>query len=108
MMGRSILAIGKKKMKASLSHNKVSIAQEKDATKWSKEILRKKVEVDEEAYNLIIMNLTDNVLRKVDGFETLITLWGNLESLYALQSTLNLAYILRVFYSLMRWIVLGL
>ncbi|XP_031251498.1 uncharacterized protein LOC116109392 [Pistacia vera] len=57
----------KKKMKALLSHNKVGIALEKDETKWPEEKTKKKAEIDEEAYNLIIMNLSDNVLRKVDG-----------------------------------------
>ncbi|XP_031273418.1 cytochrome P450 71D11-like [Pistacia vera] len=52
----------KKKMKALLSHNKVGIALEKDDTKWPEEKLKKKVEVDKEAYNLIIMNLSNTVL----------------------------------------------
>ncbi|XP_031249850.1 uncharacterized protein LOC116107700 [Pistacia vera] len=83
----------RKKMKALLSHNKVSITLEKDSTKWPEENLKKKAEVDEEAYNLIIMNLTDSVLHKVDGFETPIGLWVKLESLYFLQSAPHLAYL---------------
>ena len=89
----------KKKMKALLSHNKVAVALEKDQTKWPEEKLKKKVEIDEEAYNLIIMNLADNVLRKVDGAETPLTLWGKLESLYAVQSAPNLAYLKGILFS---------
>ncbi|XP_031267579.1 uncharacterized protein LOC116126025 [Pistacia vera] len=83
----------KKKMKALLSHNKVGIALEKDGTKWSEEKMKKKVEIDEEAYNLIIMNLSDSILRKVDGIDTPIKLWGKLETLYALKSAPNLAFL---------------
>lgn len=83
----------KKKMKALLSHNKVAIALEKDATKWPEKKLKKKAEIDEEAHNLIMMNLSDNVLRKVGGMDTPLTLWDKLESLYALQSAPNLAFL---------------
>ena len=89
----------KKKMKALLSHNKVAIALEKDVTKWSEEKLKKKAELEEEAYNLIIMNLSDAVLRKVDGIETPTAVWGKLESLYALQSAPNLAYLKGVLFA---------
>ena len=64
----------KKKMKALLSHNKVAIALEKDSKKWLEEKLKKKEEINEEAYNLIIMNLSDSVLQKVDGIESPIEL----------------------------------
>lgn len=57
------------------------------------EKLRKKAKIDEEAYNLIVINLADNVLRKVDGMKTLISLWGKLESLYALQTAPNFAFL---------------
>lgn len=42
---------------------------------------------------MIVMNLADNVLRKVDRLEGPITLWGKLETLYALQTTPNLAFL---------------
>ncbi|XP_031247322.1 uncharacterized protein LOC116105039 [Pistacia vera] len=83
----------KKKMKALLSHKKVALALEKNIEKWPKDKLKKKSEIDEEAYNLIIMNLADNVLRKVDGLETPLVLWGKLESLYTLQPAPNLAFL---------------
>ncbi|XP_031261812.1 PR5-like receptor kinase [Pistacia vera] len=76
----------KKKMKALLSHNKVGIALEKDEEKWPADKLKRKAEIDEESYNLIVMNLANNVLRKVDGLEAPIALWGKLETLYALQT----------------------
>ena len=82
----------KKKMKALLSHNKVALALEKDPKKWSEEKLKEKEEIDEAAYNLIVMNLSDSVLRKIDRFETPLGLWGKLESLYALQFAPNLAF----------------
>ncbi|XP_031262144.1 uncharacterized protein LOC116120326 [Pistacia vera] len=83
----------KKKMKALLSHNKVGIALEKDETKWPEEKTKKKAEIDEEAYNLILMNLSDSVLRKVDGLDTPTELLGKLQTLYALKSAPNLAFL---------------
>ena len=74
-------------MKALLSHNKVGIALEKDEEKQPTDKLKRKAEIDEEAYNLIVMNLADNVLRKVDGLKAPIALWGTLETLYTLQTT---------------------
>ncbi|XP_031266617.1 uncharacterized protein LOC116125023 [Pistacia vera] len=83
----------KKKMKALVSHNKVGIALEKDAEKWPADKLKRKAKIDEEAYNLIVMNLADNMLRKVDGLEAPIALWGKLETLYALQTAPNLTFL---------------
>ena len=57
-------------MKALLSHNKVAIALEEDIKKWPEEKLTKKEEVNEEAYNLIVLNLSDSILRNIDGIES--------------------------------------
>ncbi|MDD0148551.1 hypothetical protein PSY31_22960, partial [Shigella flexneri] len=48
----------KKKMRALLTHHKVLIALEADTSKWSKEKMALKDEIDEEAHSLITLNLT--------------------------------------------------
>ena len=39
------------------------------------------------------MNLSDNVLHKVDGLESPLAIWGKLKTLYFLQSAPNLAFL---------------
>lgn len=83
----------KKRMRALLSHNKVLISLELDEKKWSAEQVKKKAEIDEEAYNLMILSLSDTVLRKVDGSNTTVELWGKLDSLYSSHTASNLIYV---------------
>ncbi|GAB2274337.1 hypothetical protein Dimus_039084 [Dionaea muscipula] len=83
----------KKKMRALLSHEKLLIALEKDVKKWNEEQLKKVDSINDDAYSLIVLNLSDTVLRKVDGCETVISLWDKLETLYARQSAPSLAYL---------------
>ena len=42
--------------------------------------------MDELAYTLLILNLSDNVLRQVNDEETTIKVWSKLESLYMVKS----------------------
>ena len=82
-----------KRIRALLSHNKVLVALEADENKWSEEALKRKPEILEEAYNLLILNLSDAVLRKVDGLESAIEVWDKLKSIYSDQSAPNLAFL---------------
>ena len=56
----------KKKMRVLLSHHKVSISLEADASKWT--IYQEHV-INEEAYNLLFLHIAD-VICKVDGMNT--------------------------------------
>ncbi|GAB2295643.1 hypothetical protein Dimus_038371 [Dionaea muscipula] len=98
---KSDFGIWKKKMKALLSNERLISALDKETdskksvtessdTAKTYEIKR---QICEDAYNLIILNLSDSVLRKVDDCNTAIELWDKLESLYAKQSAPNLAYL---------------
>ena len=91
--GKGDFDIWKKKMKVLLSLHKVHWALEKELEKWPEAIQAKKAEVDEEAFNLLFMNLADRVIRKVDGADTALKLWVKLESLYSNKSAPNLAFI---------------
>lgn len=80
-------------MKALLSHHKVRIALEPDEDKWTVEQKKRKAEIEEEAYNLQVLNLADQVLRKVSTELTAYSLWSRLVSLYVVQHAPNLAYL---------------
>lgn len=83
----------KKKMRALLPHYKVVHALEPDLERWPKELIIKKQEIDDEAYNLLILNLANSVLRKVDDATTAIQVWNKLETLYSLPSVTNIAFV---------------
>lgn len=91
--GKSDFDIWKKKMKVLLSHHKAHWALEKELEKWPEALKAKKSEVDEQAYNLLFMNLSDTVIRKVDGADTALKLWVKLESIYSNKSAPSLAFL---------------
>ncbi|CAM8943165.1 unnamed protein product [Rhodiola kirilowii] len=62
--GKSDFGVWSMKMKALLSHYKVSIALEEKIEKWSEEQKKKKSEIEDEAYNLLVLSLADSVLRR--------------------------------------------
>ncbi|CAM8925753.1 unnamed protein product [Rhodiola kirilowii] len=81
------------KMKAVLSQHKVLVALEEEATKWTDEEKKRKAEIEVEAYNLIILSLGDNIIRKVCDCKTPLAMWKKLESLHANQVAPNLSYL---------------
>ena len=91
--GKGDFTTWKKKMRVLLSHHKVALALEEDPEKWPKMEKETKDEILEEAYNLIFLHLGDSVIRKVDGMDTAIQLWGKLESLYSVISAPNLVFL---------------
>ena len=91
--GKSDFGVWSTKMRALLSHHKVLIALEPKEDLWSEDCKKRKPEIDEEAYNLLILNISDSVIRKVFGCKTPLHLWGKLETLFSNQSAPNLAYL---------------
>ena len=91
--GKSDFDIWKKKMRVLLSHYKAHWALENELEKWPEALKAKKSEVDEQAYNLLFMNLSDTVIRKVDGADTALKLWVKLESIYSNKSAPSLAFL---------------
>lgn len=61
-------------MRAPLSNHRVSFVQERDLEKWPNDIVNRKARTDEEAYNIMILNLSYSVLREVDEAETPLNL----------------------------------
>ena len=91
--GKVDFGVWQKKMKALLTHHKVAIALEKDLEKWPEASKARKSEIDDEAYSLLILNLSDGVLRKVDGEDTPLKLWSKLASIFQAKSSSNLAFL---------------
>ncbi|CAM8941337.1 unnamed protein product [Rhodiola kirilowii] len=81
------------KMKALMSHHKCLIGLQEKADKWSEDQKKRKGEIDEEAFNLIILSLSDSIIMKVNDCKTPTELWKKLEELFANQMTPNLAYL---------------
>lgn len=63
-------------------------------TAWNED---KRKEVDEIAFNTIILHLSDSVLRKVDEENTTAALWKKLEDLYLVKSLPNKIFLLEQF-----------
>ena len=72
--GKADFGIWKWKIKSLLSHHKVGVALIKDGSKWTTDQKSKRAEIEEEALNLLVLNLSDNVLRKVDGASSALKL----------------------------------
>ena len=84
-------------MKVVLIQQKVGKAlDEMYPTTWNDD---KKKEIDEIAYNTIILHLYDNVLRKVDDTKTTTELWKKLESLFLVTTLPNKIFLLEQFFS---------
>ncbi|CAM8959458.1 unnamed protein product [Rhodiola kirilowii] len=81
------------KMKAVLSQHKVVVALEEETTKWSEDEKKRKSKIEVEAYNLIILSLGDNIIRKVCDCKTPLAMWKKLETLHANQIAPNLSYV---------------
>ncbi|CAM8943961.1 unnamed protein product [Rhodiola kirilowii] len=62
--GKADFQVWGMKMRALLSHHKCLIALEESDDKWSEEQKKRKAELDEEAFNLIILSLSDSIIRK--------------------------------------------
>ncbi|KAL9686632.1 hypothetical protein QQ045_031025 [Rhodiola kirilowii] len=61
--GKADFGVWKLKIKALLSHHKIGMSLEKE-DKWSVEQKARKETINEEAFNLLIVNLADSVIRK--------------------------------------------
>ena len=91
--GKGDLTIWKKKMRAVLVQQKCAKAIS-DPSKFPKMMKSSdKQEVLENTYSLLILNLTDNVLRQVDEEDTTLKVWNKLESLYMVKSLSNKNYL---------------
>ncbi|CAM9000589.1 unnamed protein product [Rhodiola kirilowii] len=91
--GKADFQVWGMKMRALLSHHKCLSALEKDDTKWTEEQKKRKAEIEEEAFNLMILSLSDSIIRKVSSCTTAIAVWDKLTELYANQMARNLAYL---------------
>ncbi|CAM8934809.1 unnamed protein product [Rhodiola kirilowii] len=65
----------------------------KKIEKWSEEQKKKKSEIEDEAYNLLVLSLADSVLRKVSTCKTPTALWTKLADLYSNKHAPNLAFL---------------
>ncbi|CAM8950179.1 unnamed protein product [Rhodiola kirilowii] len=81
------------KMKALLAHNKVAVALEKDVGLCTKDEKKRKRDIEADAYNLIILSLSDNIIRKVCTLKTPLEMWDKLKTLFENQVTPNLSYL---------------
>ena len=91
--GKVDFGIWKWKISSLLSHHKVGVALVKDPKKWTEDQIKRKAEIEEEALNLLVLNLSDNVLRKVHGSKSVLELMSKLESLFVVQSEANVAFL---------------
>lgn len=74
--------------------------QEKESTSQTKKILNPvKVEKDDRAKNLIILNISDHVLRKIKHCTTAASIWSLLERLYMSKSLPNRISVQSQFYT---------
>ncbi|CAM8968208.1 unnamed protein product [Rhodiola kirilowii] len=87
------------KMRALLSHHKCLIGLEEKPDLWSEDQKKRKGEINEEAFNLIILSLSDSIIRKVSDCKTPTELWKKLEELFANQMAPNLAYLRATLYA---------
>ncbi|KAL5559095.1 hypothetical protein UlMin_035306 [Ulmus minor] len=91
--GKGDFSLWRRKMRAILVQHKCTraLGGEKDLPeKLSQE---EKEDMMELTYSTIILNLADNVLRKVDKEDTAAKVWLKLESLYMTKSVLGIAFI---------------
>ncbi|CAM8902984.1 unnamed protein product [Rhodiola kirilowii] len=91
--GKTDFQVWGMKMRAILSHHKCLSALEKDDAKWTEDQKKRKAEIEEEAFNLMILSLSDSIIRKVSSCTTAIAVWDKLTELYANQMAPNLAYL---------------
>lgn len=77
-------------MRALLSNHDVKIALEIDESEWF-DVEKKKIM--REAYNLLVLGMFDNILKKVCTCNTTPKLRNKLEEPYLNQVTSNLAYL---------------
>ena len=91
--GKGDFSMWKKKMKAVLVQQKYAKAIS-NPSKFP-EVMKtsEKQEIMENAYNLLILNLVDNVLRQADKEDTAFKIWKKLESLYMEKSLSNKIYL---------------
>ncbi|CAM8890279.1 unnamed protein product [Rhodiola kirilowii] len=87
------------KMRALLSHHKCLIGLEEKTNLWNEDQKKRKGEIDAEAFNLIILSLSDSIIRKVSDCKTPTELWKKLEELFANQLAPNLAYLRATLYA---------
>ncbi|KAL0667783.1 hypothetical protein Bca4012_030487 [Brassica carinata] len=72
---------------------------EEDFKERIKQIEYEKSEKAEKATNMIIMNLGDHVLRKLEEYKTSATIWSTLERLYNYKNLPNKIHMQHKFYS---------
>ena len=91
--GKGDFSMWKKKMKAVLVQQKYAKAIS-NPSKFP-EVMKtsEKQEIMENAYNLLILNLVDNVLRQADKEDTTFKIWKKVESLYMEKSLSNKIYL---------------
>lgn len=76
-----------------LIHNNIGVAPEKGWKEMVNQKLGKKDVIKEQAHTLIILNLSNEFLRKVDGKDAVIDLWDELERRYLVKDTPNLVFL---------------
>ncbi|KAL8544678.1 hypothetical protein ACS0TY_005056 [Phlomoides rotata] len=91
--GKNDFGLWKVKMKALLVHHGLSGALKTDESEESSAAAAKKVEINENAHNAIILCLGDKPLREVCKEKTVIDVWRKLESLYQTKSVSNKLYV---------------
>ncbi|PON95322.1 hypothetical protein TorRG33x02_088440, partial [Trema orientale] len=79
----------RKKMKALLVQHKLHKALEDPTTLPTTMTDVQRLELQENAYSIIILYLADNVLRQIDGEDTAFKAWNKLEQLYLTKSLTN-------------------
>ena len=91
--GRGDFSMWKKKMKVVLVQKKCAkaIGDPSEFPEVMKSL--EKQEIMENAYNLLILNLADNVLRQVDEEGTALKVWTKIESLSMVKSLSNKIYL---------------
>ena len=91
--GRGDFNMWRKKMKAILVQQKCvrALGGEKDFPETMSET--EKEDLMEYAYSLLILNLSDNVLRQIDDEDTAAKVWLKLESLYMTKTLSNNIYL---------------
>lgn len=91
--GKADFQVWRLRMRALLSNHDVKTDLETDEKEWSADEKKRKRKIMKEAYNLLFLSLSDNILHKVCTCADAPTLWKRLEELYLNQVTTNLAYL---------------
>ena len=89
--GRNDFGLWKMKMEAILIQQGITLLSDKDLLESM--IEKERQEVQRKAYSLIILSLSDQVMRKVSHEKTIVGVWKKLEELYRTQAFPNCIYL---------------